>query len=103
VLERRAFERGRELAEGTGPDGVLAVLEEHGFEPRVQDDEIALANCPFHTLAQQHTELVCGMNLHLLEGVLEGTREAGLCAALRPEPGMCCVRLEPAGTPLTSG
>jgi predicted ArsR family transcriptional regulator len=56
-----------------------------------------LANCPFHTLAREHTELVCGMNLHLLAGVLEGVPSSGLVAHLRPEPGMCCVRLDPAG------
>jgi predicted ArsR family transcriptional regulator len=97
VLGRQAFERGRELAAGAGAgrDAVLDVLEEHGFEPRVDDGGIALANCPFHTLAQQHTELVCGMNLRLLEGVVDGVAGSELQASLRPEPGMCCVRLEP--------
>jgi predicted ArsR family transcriptional regulator len=97
VLERRAFRRGQELGASArpGPGAVLEVLEEHGFEPRVQDDGIALANCPFHALAQEHTELVCGMNLRLLEGVLDGVAGSGWCAALRPEPGMCCVRLDP--------
>jgi predicted ArsR family transcriptional regulator len=71
----------------------LAVLEEHGFEPRVEDDEVALVNCPFHTLAQQHTGLVCGMNLRLLEGVLDGLPGTGLVARLAPEAGSCCVRL----------
>jgi predicted ArsR family transcriptional regulator len=100
VLDRRAFLRGQELGagRGVGREAVLAVLEEHGFEPRIDDDGVALANCPFHTLAQEHTELVCGMNLRLLEGVLDGVADAGMCASLRPEPGMCCVRLEPAGS-----
>ena len=51
---------------------MLRVLEDQGFEPRVEDGAITLANCPFHALAQEHTELVCGMNLRLLDGVLEG-------------------------------
>src|SRR5918997_3581980 len=74
VLGRRAFRRGQEIgaAGGAGRDAVLGVLEEHGFEPRIEDDGVALANCPFHALAQEHTELVCGMNLRLLEGVLDG-------------------------------
>jgi predicted ArsR family transcriptional regulator len=95
VLGRRARDRGRDLAAdaGTGPDAVVGVLEEHGFEPRHQDDGIALANCPFHTLAQEHTELVCGMNLQLLRGVVEGVPDAGLSASLHPEAGLCCVRL----------
>ena len=99
VLDRRAFRRGQDLAAdaGAGRDAVLEVLEAQGFEPRSQDDGIALANCPFHALAQEHTELVCGMNLRLLEGVLDGVPESGLCASLRPEAGMCCVRFDPAG------
>jgi predicted ArsR family transcriptional regulator len=104
VLARRAFDRGRELGAGAGPgpEAVLGVLEQHGFEPRVEDGVVALANCPFHSLAQEHTDLVCGMNLRLLEGVVDGVPDAGLCAALRPAPGMCCVRLEPAAEPLTA-
>ena len=97
VLDRQAFRRGQELAAGagSGAEAVLGVLEEHGFEPRTSDDGIALANCPFHTLAQRHTELVCGMNLRLVEGVLAGVPDAGLTASLHPERGMCCVRLAP--------
>jgi predicted ArsR family transcriptional regulator len=103
VLDRRAFRRGRELGAAAGPgrDAVLDVLEQHGFEPRVQQGEVALVNCPFHALAQQHPELVCGMNLRLLDGLLDGVPDAGLRASLRPESGRCCVRLAPAGEPLT--
>ncbi len=100
VLERGAFRRGQELAADVTTGGVAAVvgvLEGAGFEPRAADGAIALANCPFHALAQQQTELVCGMNLHLVNGVLAGVPDAGLAASLRPEPGMCCVRLEPTG------
>jgi predicted ArsR family transcriptional regulator len=102
ALGRVAYARGRELGgqagPGEGPDGraaVLAVLEEHGFEPRLEDGVIALSNCPFHSLASTHTELVCGMNLRLLDGVLDGVRESGLTAELAPAPGRCCVRLTP--------
>jgi predicted ArsR family transcriptional regulator len=105
VLERSARRRGTELAQeayaaGEGVparDVVLQLLEAHGFEPRVDDDAVVLANCPFHTLALAHTDLVCGMNLSLLGGVLEGVPAAGLVAALQPETGRCCVRLRPAG------
>ena len=100
VLDRQAFRRGQELAAGAGagPEAVLGVLEEHGYEPRTGDDGISLANCPFHALAQQHTELVCGMNLRLLEGVVDGAA-AELQPRLQPTPGRCCVRLEPTAGP----
>ena len=101
ALDRLAYDRGRHLGEEAPPVGgraaVLRVLEEHGFEPRLDDESITLANCPFHTLARRHTELVCGMNLCLVDGVLDGVPTAGLSARLSPAPGMCCVRLEPAG------
>ncbi|CAM5331361.1 Transcriptional regulator OS=Streptomyces glaucescens OX=1907 GN=SGLAU_31025 PE=4 SV=1 [Streptomyces glaucescens] len=94
VLHRKARELGTRLA---GPDqaDVLAVLEENGFEPREDGDAIVLGNCPFHALAREHTQTVCGMNLHLLRGVLDGLAESGLRACLAPSPGHCCVRLEP--------
>lgn len=101
ALDRRARRLGRELAatgrtEATGTDAVLRILEEHGFEPRVQDNAIVLGNCPFHSLAQEHTTLVCEMNLCLLEGLLTGLDASELHARLEPEPGQCCVRFEPA-------
>ena len=97
VLARRARARGRDLAGVRGGrTGVLEVLEAGGFEPRTEDDgAITLANCPFHTLAREHTELVCGMNLQLLDGVLQGATPSGLTARLAPAEGRCCVRMEP--------
>jgi predicted ArsR family transcriptional regulator len=96
ALARLAYERGRRLGEeaGGGCEAALRVLEEHGFEPRTEDDAVTLANCPFHVLAREHTELVCGMNLRLLEGVVDGAPAAGLEPRLQPSPGRCCVRLE---------
>ena len=39
---------------------------------------------------REHTELVCGMNLRLLDGVLDGVPDAGLARArLRPERRAC--------------
>ena len=49
---------------------------------------VELLNCPFHALAQEHTALVCGMNLHLVGALLEGTDRR---AVLDPAPGRCCV------------
>ena len=33
---------------------------------------IRLRNCPFHQLAEQHRDVVCGMNLALIEGLVAG-------------------------------
>ena len=44
----------------TTSDGVLHALEKYGFEPRVDNTDVVLANCPFHTLAQDHTNWYAG-------------------------------------------
>jgi predicted ArsR family transcriptional regulator len=107
VLGRRARDFGEAIARehsvehaqpGLGDAGALmGILASHGFEPRLAGDSIVLHNCPFHALAQQHTDLVCGMNLHLLEGVLDGLGDTGLSARLDPGRARCCVRMEAAG------
>ena len=65
-----------------------------GYEPRVAPDGVTLANCPFHALAQDYTELVCGMNLDLVTGLVEGLGSADLEPRLAPAEGHCCVRLD---------
>jgi predicted ArsR family transcriptional regulator len=74
---------------------VMAVLARHGYEPEIgRRKEIVLANCPFHRLAEQERELVCGMNLDFLSGLLESLGPAErLTARLDPAPGYCCVRI----------
>ncbi|MGY1823466.1 helix-turn-helix transcriptional regulator [Geodermatophilus sp. SYSU D00079] len=101
VLGRRARARGRELGASAGGAAgdprarVVAALEDAGFEPRAEDGATTLANCPFHALAREHTALVCGMNLQLLEGLLEAVPGTGWDARPAPGPDRCCVRLEP--------
>ncbi|MDQ4034214.1 MAG: helix-turn-helix domain-containing protein [Actinomycetota bacterium] len=108
TLNQRAYQLGEELGEAARSaagdrdtrDTALQVLEAHGFEPRleggIEGGDVTLANCPFHTLAQDYTELVCGMNLCLLDGLLDGLAPTGLTAHLDPAPPHCCVRLQPA-------
>lgn len=95
-------EHARDIA--PSPDGgddrtraVLGLLAQHGYQPELRDHEIALANCPFHRLAEQHRTLVCGMNLDFLRGLLDGSGQSDrLTARLAPEPGFCCVRIDAA-------
>lgn len=109
VLDQRARDLGEQLgaaAHDAHPNdsdrpAVLRALEEYGFEPRTVDADVVLGNCPFHNLAQQHTELVCGMNLCLLSGLMDGLA-ATYIARLDPAPDRCCVRLTPATTEQTS-
>jgi predicted ArsR family transcriptional regulator len=77
---------------------VVEMLEGLGYEPEAKTDgTVVLRNCPFHRLAQEHTELICGMNLGLVDAALEGLGDTGLEARLEPEDDVCCVRLHRAG------
>ncbi|WP_416062174.1 helix-turn-helix transcriptional regulator [Rhodococcus indonesiensis] len=115
AVRTAAAERGRRIAAEPAPadgpangddveapaglEGVARVLARHGYEPRLSGDgQIRLANCPFDRLAGEHRDLVCGMNLALVEAVVAGLGAAGLDTAeldteLAPEPGFCCVRI----------
>ena len=76
---------------------VLDALEQHGFEPHTDENgTVVLRNCPFHQLAQQHTDLICGMNLCLMTAAIETVGDTDLEARLEPEEGQCCVKLTPA-------
>jgi len=72
---------------------VAEVLSAHGYEPCREEDRITLENCPFHALAEQHRALVCGMNLGVIEGILEGAGATEVEASLDPAPGRCCVTM----------
>jgi predicted ArsR family transcriptional regulator len=72
---------------------VSEVLARYGYEPRVIDGAVVLANCPFHRLAADYTELMCGMNLDLVAGLLEVVGPGVLSAALDPGPDRCCVTI----------
>ncbi len=105
-LERRSFDFGRVMGEQAQAragrraskakqrKALLGVLSENGFEPREAESDIVLSNCPFHALAQEYTELVCGMNLHLLEGLRSvfDLDDHELNPRLEPEAGQCCVK-----------
>lgn len=99
AVRRVAGEVGRELATGAEPSGrddltrTSDVLGRHGYEPRVVDEELCLTNCPFDRLATDHTALVCGLNLALVDGVLGGLDATTLRARLAPQQGFCCVKV----------
>jgi predicted ArsR family transcriptional regulator len=68
-----------------------AALGRYGYEPAVDDGTLTLRNCPFHGLAEQQRALVCGMNLALVGGLLDGVCGTAVTARLDPAPGRCCV------------
>jgi predicted ArsR family transcriptional regulator len=77
---------------------VNAVLRERGYEPYSDESgTLRLRNCPFHALAQQSKDIVCGLNHAFISGLLSGLNDERLDAALEPQPGQCCVRVQPIG------
>ncbi len=113
ALAEAAHRLGAELgsgsppgAAGPGPDGqqvsrrdvacrdMESALAQQGYEPsRGGDGVIRLRNCPFHQLAERHRDVVCGMNLALVEGLAAGLGADGLRPVLDPQPGHCCVAI----------
>jgi predicted ArsR family transcriptional regulator len=77
--------------------GVLnAVLQERGFDPQLTEGVVLrLRNCPFDALSADYRELVCPMNLSMMQGALEGLGASDMVAVLEPQPGMCCVAFRP--------
>jgi predicted ArsR family transcriptional regulator len=114
ALTRISTERGRQLGERARElagrrasrraliDAALTVLDDHGYEPRADGDEIVLANCPFHALVDEQRDLVCGMSHDLLSGLAAAVGDDALTARLEPTDGSCCVRLH-ANRPVTKG
>ncbi|MFD5213266.1 helix-turn-helix transcriptional regulator [Microbacterium sp. NPDC058345] len=73
------------------------VLDAHGFEPRATDAAILLANCPFDSLAREHTAVVCAANHAFVGGLLDGLGCEHLRAHAEPHEDRCCVTVRQAG------
>jgi predicted ArsR family transcriptional regulator len=86
-----AADFGREL--GADADGDLtAVLRRRGYEPYRDGAVLRLRNCPFHMVARDHVDLVCGMNLAIMRGLVSAfSDDTGVDPALDPAPDRCCV------------
>jgi predicted ArsR family transcriptional regulator len=72
---------------------VQGALTQQGYEPSRDDGVIRLRNCPFHQLAEEHRDVVCAMNLALVEGMVAGLGADGWHPVLDPRPGHCCVAI----------
>jgi predicted ArsR family transcriptional regulator len=78
-------------------DRVAGVLARLGYEPRADDGNVQLSNCPFQQLSDDHTGVVCPMNRRFIDAVVSRLdctdvhpmsveRGTGCCVALRPGP-----------------
>jgi predicted ArsR family transcriptional regulator len=82
-----------------GPERAMSVASEVlagcGYEPYSDEGTVRLRSCPFHALAAQSRDLVCGLNRELVQGVVSGLGNETLDVALAPLPDECCVQLRP--------
>jgi predicted ArsR family transcriptional regulator len=91
AVHSAAYEAGRHAGADSGGN-VMGALRNSGYLPHAVDDSrIDLRNCPFHLVAQDHKDVVCGLNLRLVEGLIEGCGHPLAHAELDPGPGRCCV------------
>jgi predicted ArsR family transcriptional regulator len=91
ALAAAARQAGRASVADKGMNDALYAC---GYEPAARaDGDIELRNCPFHLLAGQYRELVCGLNLQLIRGMLEAAGKGPGRAALVPREDRCCVVL----------
>ncbi|TMC08012.1 MAG: transcriptional regulator [Chloroflexi bacterium] len=102
AARRRGHQVGAAARAGAGPhpgpEAVEGVLEGLGFEPYPAGaDVLRLANCPFHPHAADAPELVCGINLGLIAGLLTGLGAGAMEAVLAPRAGECCVEIRRGG------
>jgi predicted ArsR family transcriptional regulator len=111
VLNAVAHECGQTIggAAGTPDDAaaalkvMLGLLRRYGYEPRREDGEVELANCPFHALARTQTKLACHMNHAFITGISDALAPYGPDTCLEPRPARCCVVIKSAASAVTPG
>jgi predicted ArsR family transcriptional regulator len=65
-----------ELAASDGLDRLVAMLQEFGFDPELDEDDperpqLLLRRCPFLDVAREHPDVVCSVHLGLMRGALD--------------------------------
>ncbi|HEX5333861.1 MAG TPA: helix-turn-helix domain-containing protein [Cellulomonas sp.] len=96
---------------------IVALLDDVGFEPRLsahplpahasqgsgdpgaRGTVIELHRCPFRDVAVEHSDVVCGVHLGLMQGALEQMGAPATSIRLEPfvRPGLCLAHLSSAG------
>ena len=106
TLEQVAYEFGCNLGDRARQNRVVDrktfgdVLRLGGYEP-FEDEQgtVRLRNCPFETVARQCPEVVCSLNLRLVQGLIRGLGVPQTRAILEPDRRRCCVVLQASRPP----
>jgi predicted ArsR family transcriptional regulator len=95
ALEQAAFEVGKSL--GASGGSLEESLRQRGYEPiATEEGVVRLRNCPFRAVAERCPDVVCGLNLALIRGILSGLGADPALAMLTPSTDGCCVALRSA-------
>ena len=90
-------ERERRHLPRPGPERAISVATEalagYGYEPYSDEGGVLLRSCPFHALAEQSRDLVCGLNRELVHGIISGLGNDTLDVSLAALPDECCGKL----------
>lgn len=109
VAAQAGREWGRYLADRPAPfarvgqaeatDGLVRLLDDLGFQPELSSDsqQVALRHCPFREVAERHQDVVCGVHLGLMQGLLAELRAPVTATRLEPfvQPRLCVTDLGP--------
>ena len=95
ALVEGAYRLGRDTVPpaGDAADPLVNALAATGYEPVCDGADIRLRNCPFHHLAAQHRDLICGMNVSLVQGMIDRLPGDGRTARLDRGATGCCVAI----------
>jgi predicted ArsR family transcriptional regulator len=94
IAASRALAGDAADADRSSLDELLRHLTASGYAPYTEAGSVRLRNCPFDSVAQDFAAVTCGMNLALVEGLLEGADlSSAYEARLEPRPGECCVSI----------
>lgn len=86
---------GQRLVIRDGAPKPLAVLDQMGFEPEVDEEEWRLHRCPLIEAAQAYPAVICAVHLGMLEALAAARGLDPQAVELTPfaEPGICLVRV----------
>ncbi len=99
---RYLVDRRPPYSSGSADDDVRAVvglLEEFGFDPRLQADKnghtVLMQHCPFGEVADHYRKIVCSVHLGLMQGALDELGAHVEASELEPfvRPGVCTAHL----------
>jgi predicted ArsR family transcriptional regulator len=95
IAAARARARDAAAADRGALDELNRQLCASGYAPYAEAGSVRLRNCPFDSVAHEFAAVTCGMNLALVEGMLEGAELSGAYAArLDPRADECCVVID---------